>query len=353
MSVRYRPVQWTRFKLAYDAVLLTLVFGYVTLYQAIARASFHGAHALSAPILAMRAWGSCAFCLCTAILCMGPLARLDSRFLPLLYNRRHAGVVMCLVALMHASEVLGFYFAWGKLREPAALLSYDGAFTTASVPFIRFGIAALAIIVLMAATSHDFWQRFLGPRAWKNLHMLVYAAYACEVIHVLFGAVQREHGAAFSTLVIGSALLVTGLHAAAALRSTRPEREPTRSDEGWIDAGPVERVRENRARAVCPPGGERIAIVNKDGALYAVHGVCAHQGGPLAEGRVLDGCLTCPWHGWQYKPEDGRSPPPFEERLPTYRLRLKNGRILVDPRPLPAGTATEPVRVREVAHVPA
>jgi methionine sulfoxide reductase heme-binding subunit len=352
MSVSYRTVQWTRFKLAYDGVLLAFVFGYVGLYQSLSRAVFRGAEALSAPILAMRAWGSCTFLLLTVILCIGPLARLDRRFLPLLYNRRHAGVVMSLVALMHASQVLGFYFAWGKLSEPVALLTYDAAFTSASVPFIRFGIAALAIVVLMAATSHDFWQHYLGPTAWKSLHMLVYAAYACSVTHVVFGAVQRESSPTFSALVIGSALLLTGLHVAAARSSARADDElasaaqPEAALDGWIDAGPVERIRENRARAVCPPGGERIAIVNKAGLLYAVHGVCAHQGGPLAEGRVLDGCLTCPWHGWQYRPEDGRSPPPFEEVLPTYRLMLKNGRILVDPRPLPPGTECSPIQTR-------
>jgi len=361
MSVRYRPVQWTRFKLAYDAALLGLVFGYVALYQSLSRALFRGAESLSAPILAMRAWGSCAFVLLTFILCIGPLARLDRRFVPLLYNRRHAGVLMCLVAAMHASQVLGFYFAWGKLSEPIALFTYDGSFTSASVPFVRFGIAALTIVMLLAATSHDFWQRYLGPTAWKWLHMSVYAAYTCAVVHILFGSVQRESGSPFGALVMGSLLLVSGLHVAAARTSTRADDAP-RSElstdagfDGWIDAGPVERVRENRARAVCPPGGERIAIVNKAGLLYAVHGVCAHQGGPLAEGRVLDDCLTCPWHGWQYRPEDGRSPPPFEEVLPTYRLRLQNGRILVDPRPLPVGTVCPPLsahpeRVAEVVH---
>jgi nitrite reductase/ring-hydroxylating ferredoxin subunit/DMSO/TMAO reductase YedYZ heme-binding membrane subunit len=360
MSVRYRPVQWTRFKLVFDAALLAFVFVYLGSYQYLAHAVFRGPSALSAPILAMRAWGSCAFVLLTLILCIGPLARLDRRFLPLLYNRRHAGVIMALVASMHAYQVLGFYFAYGKLTKPVALLTYDGAFTSDSVPFIRFGVVALLIVILMAATSHDFWQRFLGPVAWKSLHMLVYAAYVCTIAHVLFGAAQRNDSAIFTGLVIASAVLVTGLHVAAAQRSrgaddTAVPTQGARGHELWIDAGPIERVRENRARAVCPPGGERIAIVNRAGLLYAVHGACAHQGGPLAEGRVIDGCLTCPWHGWQYRPEDGRSPPPFQELLPTYRLMLKDGHIMVDPRPLPAGTKTTPVparpaRVSEVVH---
>ena len=87
---------------------------------------------------------------------------------------------------------------------------------------------------------------------------------------------------------------------------------------------------------------ERIALVRWEGKVSALHGHCAHQRGPLYEGRVIDGALTCPWHGWQYRPGDGQSPPPFTETIPTYRVRLHEGRVLVLPKPLPAGTATEP-----------
>ena len=27
--------------------------------------------------------------------------------------------------------------------------------------------------------------------------------------------------------------------------------------------------------------------------------------GPLGEGKIVDGCITCPWHGFQYRPQDG------------------------------------------------
>ena len=47
----------------------------------------------------IRALGTCALLLLHVILAIGPLARLDRRFLPLLYNRRHLGVTMFLLAL--------------------------------------------------------------------------------------------------------------------------------------------------------------------------------------------------------------------------------------------------------------
>jgi len=43
--------------------------------------------------------------------------------------------------------------------------------------------------------------------------------------------------------------------------------------------------------------GRRIAVFNSDGDFRAIDDTCPHQGGPLSEGMVEDGCVTCPWHG--------------------------------------------------------
>lgn len=43
-----------------------------------------------------------------------------------------------------------------------------------------------------------------------------------------------------------------------------------------------------------------VALFRHAGKWFAIDGMCSHQGGPLAEGVVRDGCVTCPWHGWQY-----------------------------------------------------
>jgi len=341
VSVQYRSVQWNRFKLGYDVVLVALVAGYVALFQLVSRKLFAGELALSAPILAMRAWGSCAFLLLSFILCIGPLTRLDRRFLPLLYNRRHAGVLMSLVALTHAYQVLGFYYAWGRKPKLEALLSYDTQFTTGSLPFVTFGVLALSLVLTLAVTSHDFWQKFLGPTFWKSLHMLVYLAYVAAVAHVAFGPLQREGQLAFRVGFSLVVAMVCGLHVLAAAVSQRGQSAA--EHEGWLDVGEVGALADGHARAVCPREGESIALVRKGDKLYALAGTCAHQRGPLYEGRIKDGCLTCPWHGWQYQVEDGQSPPPFQEQLATFRLRIVQGRVLLDPNALPAGARAEPV----------
>lgn len=351
MSVRYVGVQWSRYKLAYDAIVVAAVSGFIALFERGVRAHLPGVQAVSEPVRQMRAFGACAFLLLTLILCLGPLARLNRRFLPLVYNRRHLGVVMFGVGVLHANAVLGHYHAYSNVPKLASLLRFDAAFTTASIPFQLAGALALTILLLMAATSHDFWQRFLGARAWKSLHMAVYLAYALVVVHVAYGALQIEASAWFRGLFVACVALVCGLHIAAA----RASRAADRAAVGWVeldgtrylDGGRACDVPLDRARALVVPNAERIAIVRHRDRLSAIHGVCAHQGGPLYEGKVIDGCLTCPWHGWQYRPEDGCAPPPFTERIPTYAIRVKSGRVLVDPRPLPPGTAVPSASIHE------
>jgi nitrite reductase/ring-hydroxylating ferredoxin subunit len=46
--------------------------------------------------------------------------------------------------------------------------------------------------------------------------------------------------------------------------------------------------------------GRWVALFNVGGAFHALDSLCLHRGGPLAEGPIANGMVTCPWHGWQY-----------------------------------------------------
>ena len=144
-----------------------------------------------------------------------------------------------------------------------------------------------------------------------------------------------------------SAGLVTvlGLHWLAARRE-RDVDATNRTDatDGFVDACAVADIPENRARIVCL-SGERVAIFKYDGKISAVSNACQHQNGPLGEGKIVYGCITCPWHGYQYQPDTGASPPPFVEKVPTFNVQVKNGRVFLHPKPNPAGTKAEPASV--------
>jgi nitrite reductase/ring-hydroxylating ferredoxin subunit len=88
----------------------------------------------------------------------------------------------------------------------------------------------------------------------------------------------------------------------------------------------------------CPPGAgiERIAdervvaLFNVDGTLFALDGVCPHQGGPLAKGRLCGAIVTCPWHGWQFDVRDGRHQLSPTLVQPRFEVRVEGGEILVN-----------------------
>ncbi len=51
--------------------------------------------------------------------------------------------------------------------------------------------------------------------------------------------------------------------------------------------------------------GKGIALFNVDGNFQALDDTCPHRGGPLSEGFVEEGVVTCPWHGWQFQLANG------------------------------------------------
>ncbi|MGB0768040.1 MAG: Rieske 2Fe-2S domain-containing protein [Phycisphaeraceae bacterium] len=348
MSASYTWVQWNRHKRVYDAALLLLIVLFIAAYLAVSILSTPADHATSPMILLIRATGACAIVMLHLILAIGPLARLfPNRFAPLLYNRRHFGVAMFFVALIHAALQTLWYGAFGKVDPFTALFTMNTRIDSwVGFPFEWFGLGALTILFFMAATSHDYWLKNLSPRWWKTLHMGVYVAYALVVLHVALGVVQAERSLAYPLLIGGGAAGLMLLHLMAGLREVKRDAQAeARPASGWVDVAAVDEIPIDRAKVVKVRGCERIAVFRHGESgdkLSAVASVCAHQGGPLGEGKVVDGCITCPWHGYQYKPEDGQSPPPYTEKIATYELRVEGQRVLLKPEPYAPGTPVEP-----------
>jgi nitrite reductase/ring-hydroxylating ferredoxin subunit len=133
------------------------------------------------------------------------------------------------------------------------------------------------------------------------------------------------------------------------MASSKEHREDSvltnHSLNGFVNVCQVGDIQNNRAKVVCLDK-ERIAIFKYDGKLSAISNVCKHQNGPLGEGRVIDGCITCPWHGYQYLPHNGSSPPPFKEKVATYDVKVVGHDVWVNPKPYPDGTEVIPVMIK-------
>ena len=341
MSLAYRAIDWNRQKRRYDLTLAGLLVLSLGTFVGV---SLWVSPNFTAETLIIRGTAMAGLILLHGILCIGPLARLDPRFLPLLYNRRHLGVTMFLLALVHGVLAVIQFHALGDENPLVSLFTAyrrdyrvfaDGGVNISHFPFEPFGAGALVILFLMAATSHDFWLRQLGASFWKALHLGVYLAYGLLLVHVALGVLQTERSVVYPVLLALGFGGIAGLHLAAARQEARRDRAGDEAErDGFVDVGAADVIQEGRGQVVAV-GGERVALFRHQGRIFATSNVCLHQGGPLGEGRILDGCITCPWHGWNYRPEDGCSPPPFQEVLWTYDTKIVSGHIWVKRQPNP------------------
>lgn len=346
MSHGYTAIGWNRQKKLYDGLIAIGIVIYLALFVGLSLVVHPNG---TIETLLIRGLGTCALLMLHIILSIGPLCRLFPRFLPLLYNRRHLGVTMFLVALAHGSFSIFQFHMLGDLNPLVSVLISNTRYTSlANFPFQPLGLAALVILFLMAATSHDFWLANLTAPVWKRLHMLVYVAYALVVAHVVLGVLQAETSPILAALLAVGMGTVLGLHLIAGWRERALDqpKDVGGVDGGFVDVCAVEEIADNRAKIVTL-AGERVAVFKYDGKISALSNVCQHQNGPLGEGKIIDGCVTCPWHGFQYLPDSGASPPPFTEKVPTFKVAVVNNRVLVDPKPHAPGTRIEPAVIEQ------
>ena len=341
MSHDFVPVQWNRQKYIYDGVLLAAVFIFLATFIV----SGSNAKSGNMMILMIRSFGACAIVLLHIVLAIGPLARLSDRFKPLLYNRRHFGVITALIGLVHAGLALMMYHGMGVINPIASALGGYGDYgIPIDFPFESLGFVALVILLIMAATSHDFWLSRLKPPVWKALHMSVYVAYAALVGHVALGTAQFDKGPALLIAIsIGAVFLVT-FHFAALLKGRDLDLKAEEASD-WIKIGSPLSIPMNKAITVTPKSGERIAVFRQPKGVSAIVAVCSHQNGPLGEGCIKDGLITCPWHGFQFDPETGAAPEPFEDRVQTHEVKIENGHVWVKATPDILGTIRKAVEV--------
>jgi nitrite reductase/ring-hydroxylating ferredoxin subunit len=48
-----------------------------------------------------------------------------------------------------------------------------------------------------------------------------------------------------------------------------------------------------------------VVAVRINGAVHVLSDRCSHMSGPLSDSELVDGCLTCPWHGSVFRVADG------------------------------------------------
>ena len=73
-----------------------------------------------------------------------------------------------------------------------------------------------------------------------------------------------------------------------------------------------------------------VVAVRVGGAVYVLADRCSHMSGPLSDGELADGCLTCPWHGSVFRIADGSvARGPATAPQPAFETREAGGAIQV------------------------
>jgi nitrite reductase/ring-hydroxylating ferredoxin subunit/uncharacterized membrane protein len=99
--------------------------------------------------------------------------------------------------------------------------------------------------------------------------------------------------------------------------------------DDWVDVIDEGALGEGAA-VVASAGDVEVCLVRRGSAIHAIADVCGHAGGPLHEGRLDDGCITCPWHGSTFALEDGAAVHgPATGPQPVFDTRVDDGRVSV------------------------
>jgi nitrite reductase (NADH) small subunit len=73
-----------------------------------------------------------------------------------------------------------------------------------------------------------------------------------------------------------------------------------------------------------------VAVFRRDGRLYALDGLCPHEGAPLGHGDLVGGQVVCARHGWSFDLETGRSDQVPDEPVACFPVRVEDGMVIVE-----------------------
>jgi methionine sulfoxide reductase heme-binding subunit len=233
MSAGFQAVLWNRQKKWYDIIFTAIILVYIVTFFTVNSFLYP---TITAETMLIRSFGTLAVMMLHIILSIGPLARISSKFTVLLYNRRHLGVTLFLVASVHALFSILQFHANGNINPILSVFVSNRHYDSfLYFPFQTLGFAAYLILMLMAFTSHDFWLSVLSPKIWKTLHLLVYIAYVLIILHILLGVVQLESSPVYFTMILAGVLWLGTIHVYAAYKEWKFDRQKNTINDGWIN----------------------------------------------------------------------------------------------------------------------
>ncbi|WP_137122281.1 Rieske 2Fe-2S domain-containing protein [Segeticoccus rhizosphaerae] len=233
----------------------------------------------------------------------------------------------------------------GHPAHPAAVLVPVGAWLSAAALDVFGGVAgrpaAQRLVGLgclgalpAAATGANDWMDTTGAERRVGLVHALCNLTALTLSAASWSARRRGQHRAGAALGLSGATVAMasgwlGGHLAYGLGvgvdTTAFQVVPTE----WTDVCAETEVVQERGLLV-HADGMPILLVRSEGRIAALADRCSHRGGPLHEGSVADGCVTCPWHGSRFLLRDGSvQHGPASRPMPTFEVRVQDGRVQV------------------------
>jgi nitrite reductase/ring-hydroxylating ferredoxin subunit/uncharacterized membrane protein len=95
----------------------------------------------------------------------------------------------------------------------------------------------------------------------------------------------------------------------------------------WTAVLDAEELPEHAAKRV-DINGKGLLLYHAENQVFAIGSVCSHAAGPLENGEVEDGCVTCPWHHSVFNLRDGSIVHgPATQPQPNYEARVYRGKV--------------------------
>jgi nitrite reductase/ring-hydroxylating ferredoxin subunit/uncharacterized membrane protein len=193
-------------------------------------------------------------------------------------------------------------------------------------------VGVLGMLAAAVAGAADYSDSDDDSRAAATVHatlMTVSFAVYLVSLWMRLGSPGGDRLAAIVTELIAYGILLAGAYVGGELVfslgnmvNRHAWRFGTKSEWTRLDLTEIPENKPTAAKA----GAQSLVVVRTGEDVYALHAQCAHAGGPLPEGKLVDGCIECPWHFSRYDLATGRrtqGPTTFDQ--PRYQVRKSDG----------------------------
>ena len=192
---------------------------------------------------------------------------------------------------------------------------------------LALALGILAMLAAAAAGAADYTDTDGRARVRATLHAtLMVLSLVVFIVSLAVRAGGGSRGLPIAISVVGFAVLILGAVVGGDVvfrLGNMVDRHAWRTGGAkWLPlelpTGELAEGTPVKARL----GVNTLVLVRTGDTVFALHDQCAHAGGPLSGGIVVDGCIECPWHGSRFRLDDGRvrrGPAVYDQ--PTYEVR--------------------------------